>query len=135
MNTQANIETIKSIYAAFGRGDVPSILERLHPEVEWELEGRDIGVPWLRPGRGHEAALAFFQGLGALDFKEFHVHAVMGEGPWVVGLCRVDAVHRTTGKRLYEGFETHIWRFDDAGRITAMRHGADTQQHAEVAGL
>jgi len=135
MSTQTNIQTVESIYAAFGRGDVPAILERLHPDVEWELDAPPSDVPWLRPGRGREAALAFFQALGALDFSDFRVHAVMGAGPWVVGLMRVEAVHKTTGRRLVEAYEVHIWRFDEEGRVTGMRHGSDTLQHARVAGV
>ena len=29
-------ETVNAIYEAFGRGDIPSILGRLDPDVRWE---------------------------------------------------------------------------------------------------
>lgn len=131
----ANIERIKSIYAAFGRGDIAYILESVHPEVDWE-PGAHHGdrIPWLQPGRGRDAVSAFFRALGALRFEAFEVIAVMGEGPWVVGLCRVEAVHTGTGGRLVEPCEAHIWRLDEQGRIVSMRHAADTLHHAEVCG-
>lgn len=135
MNVSANIERIKSVYAAFGRGDIPHILESVHADVDWE-PGAHHGdrIPWLRPGKGRDAVAAFFQALGALRFETFEVLAVMGEGPWVVGLCRLEAVHAETGRRLVEASEAHVWRFDEAGRIVALRHCADTLHHAQVCG-
>jgi hypothetical protein len=31
-----NVEAVKAIYESFGRGDVPGVLARLDPDVEWE---------------------------------------------------------------------------------------------------
>lgn len=138
MNVQDNIATVKKIYEAFGRGDVPAILEVMHPEVEWELGAVDKRpeVPWLAARRGREAVVGFFETLAKeLRFERFEVLGVMGDGPWVVGLAHVEAVHTGTGRRLVERCEAHIWRFDDAGRVTGMRHGADSLHHAEVAGI
>ena len=50
-----HLDTVQTIYAAFGRGDVPAILAHLDEQIEWEhdAEGWDsYGVPWLRPGAG-----------------------------------------------------------------------------------
>ena len=33
--TTPNGHTIAGMYAAFGRGDVPHVVARLHPELEW----------------------------------------------------------------------------------------------------
>jgi ketosteroid isomerase-like protein len=50
------LETVQSIYQAFGRGDVPAILSRLSPDVQWEQwpdnTAQRAGVPWLRAVRG-----------------------------------------------------------------------------------
>ena len=134
----ANIECVKNIYAAFGRGDVPSILEALHPDIDWEAGAQPtrVAIPWIRPGRGREAVVAFFEALrDTLRFEAFEVLAVMGAGEWVVGLVRLEAVHLGTGRRVIENSEAHIWRFVPHGRIVAMRHGADSLHQAEVAGL
>ena len=32
----SNLATVQSIYEAFGKGDVPSILDTLADDVEWE---------------------------------------------------------------------------------------------------
>lgn len=128
-NVARNIATVNEIYAAFGRKDVPAILERLAEDVEWEFGAMDHGVPWLTPGRGRGHALKFFQTLGTLDFRHFAVRAVMGDGDLVVGLVELEAFNPVSGKTVRETLEAHVWRFDAAGRITGMRHCADTHQH------
>ena len=133
-STDRNIATIQQVYGEFSRQDVPAIMERLHPDVAWELDAADHGVPWLKPGHGREHALSFFHALGALEFKHFSVHAVMGAGPWVVGLVHVEIVNPANGREVRERMEGHVWRFDDEGRITGMRHLADTHQHWLAAG-
>ena len=32
----SNLATVRGIYAAFGRGDIPAILDALAEDVEWE---------------------------------------------------------------------------------------------------
>ena len=48
----SNIQTVQSIYAAFGKGDTPTILSHLTKTIEWEYGMSDAGVPWLQPRRG-----------------------------------------------------------------------------------
>ena len=48
----SNIDTVKQIYAAFGRGDIRAILDTLDDNVEWDVEVPVPGVPWLQPRRG-----------------------------------------------------------------------------------
>jgi hypothetical protein len=57
------------------------------------------------------------------------VLAVMGEGDFVVGLVTIEFTWTPTGKRVREGCEPHVWKFDAAGRIVAFRHAPDTHQH------
>lgn len=125
-----NIETVKAIYSAFGRGDVPAVLATLAPDVDWETDAGSHGIPWLQPGRGHAAALRFFEALGAnVELTDFRVLGVMGDGEWVVALVAVTVRVRATGKSYREACEPHVWRFDASGRVISMRHGADTHRH------
>lgn len=52
------LETIQSIYAAFGRGDIPAILAQLADDVAWEQwpdhRAQQAGVPWLQERRGQD---------------------------------------------------------------------------------
>lgn len=125
-----NAATVGRIYEAFGRGDVPAILELVSPEVEWEFGTPDHGIPWLRRGRGRGAVEAFFAAVGAeLEIRSFEPLAILADGPWVVGLIRLEAVVKRTGKVVREECEAHVWRFDERGRVAAMRHAADTASH------
>src|SRR5437763_473048 len=59
-----NIQTIKDLYAAFGRGDVPTILAALSPDVSWEVEApAEISIAGIR--KGPEAVKGFFQAIAA----------------------------------------------------------------------
>jgi len=55
-----NLETVKRIYAAFGRGDIPAILDTLADNVAWEAwadnSAGKVGVPWLVPRHGKAGA-------------------------------------------------------------------------------
>ncbi len=56
-----HVATVASIYEAFGRGDVPSILGALSEDVRWEEwadnQTQASGVPWPPAGRGNAGAL------------------------------------------------------------------------------
>jgi ketosteroid isomerase-like protein len=125
-----NRQIAQEIYEAFGRGDVPAILERLDEAVEWEYGVSSTEVPWLQPRRGREGAGEFFASLGALDFHRFTLKAIVeGEGGLVVALVDAEFTVKATGKRVVEEDEAHVWYFDDRGRAVRFRHRVDTHQH------
>lgn len=125
----SHVETVRAIYAAFGQKDVPAILERLAPDVEWEYGGGTEGVAWLSTRRGRAGVVEFFQSLAGLQLSKFDVHTVLGEGRLVVALIAVEAVAVATGKRISEQDEVHLWHFDERGQVQRFRHAVDTLQH------
>lgn len=133
MTQDDNVQTVNKIYEAFGRGDVAAILECLSPDVEWEYAWSASPVPWLQPGRGRDHATRFFTGLaGQLEFHRFEVsHALPGQGV-VVAFASLEATVLSTGKRIVETDEAHVWYFDDGGLVRRFRHAADTYQHVRA---
>lgn len=130
MTTPSNADRVRAIYAAFGAGNIPAILEHLSDSVEWEYGNPGAGtVPWLQPRRGRKGAAAFFESLGQLDFRKFNPHTIV-EGPGVV-IALVDAEFavKATGRVLREENEVHVFHFDERGQVTRMRHGVDTAAH------
>lgn len=119
-------DTVQEMYAAFGRGDVPAILERLDPNIEWEYNASPTEVPWLQPRQGRSGAADFFTSLGELEFHRFEPKAILAEGNLVVVLLDVEVTVRKTGTRADELEEVHIWHFGDDGLVTRFRHRADT---------
>jgi ketosteroid isomerase-like protein len=131
-----NIETVRAIYRDYGKGDVAAIVERVAEDVEWEYAYPDRGIPWLAPRRGREGVRAFFQCLSSeLTFEKFEASTVLGEGKLVVALISMQAIVRTTKKRIIENDDAHVWHFDDRGRVKRFRHVADTLQHASALGI
>lgn len=125
----SNLETVQSIYAAFGRGDVPAILARLSEEVEWEYGASITGVPWLEPRRGRDAVAGFFEALQDLEFRHFEPKTLLEDGDVVVSLIDVELVVRSTGRTIREEDEVHVWRFDGEGRVARFCHRVDSHQH------
>jgi ketosteroid isomerase-like protein len=119
-------ETVQEMYAAFGSGDVPAILERLDPNIEWEYDASPTEVPWLQPRHGRAGATEFFTSLGELEIHRFEPKAILAEGNLVVVLVDLEATVRKTGIRVEELDEVHIWQFGDDGLVTRFRHRCDT---------
>jgi ketosteroid isomerase-like protein len=126
-----NADTVRDIYAAFGRGDVPAVLEHLADDVDWEYAyPTDHDVPWLTRRRGRDGALAFFQSMAAdLEFTRFELNHVVGDGPVVVALASWEAKVKANSKTIQEVEQPQIWHFDARGHVIRFRHAADTLQH------
>lgn len=125
----SNIQTVQTIYAAFGKGDVPTILGHLNEDVEWEYGMSDAGLPWLQPRRGRAEVPKFFESLGVLDFQKFHPKTFLESGNVVVVLIDFACVVKATGRKILEEDEVHIWHFDTEGKVIKFRHKLDTHQH------
>jgi uncharacterized protein len=123
--------TVAEIYAAFGRGDVPAILDRLADDVAWEEwpanEAQRAGVRHLLPRRGVTAAAEFFTLIGGWTVRDFAVLDIIGDGRQVVAEVRA-AFDLPDGGRFADE-ELHLWTFDAAGRVARFRHYCDTAKH------
>lgn len=124
----SNIATVSAMYAAFGRGDIPAILEHLSDSVEWEYGEPSTNVPWLQPRRGPAAVAGFFEDLRALDFHRFEITALAETGDLVIALFNIEVTVIATGKTVVEEDEVHLWRFDADGKVARFRHRADTHR-------
>ncbi|MGE0328464.1 MAG: nuclear transport factor 2 family protein [Polyangiaceae bacterium] len=122
------LETVQAIYAAFGSGDIPGIIEYLHPDVEWEYDMQDHGIPWLVARRGRESVVGFFQTLAAIEFKRFEPRELLENEHQVMATISVEFTMRASGREVKD-FEAHLFTFDESGRVTRFRHFVDTHQH------
>jgi ketosteroid isomerase-like protein len=125
----SHVEVVQQIYQAFGRGDVPAILEHLAENVEWEYGVNSTDVPWLQPRRGRAQVPEFFQALAAVDIQKFQPKTLVEAGDVVLVLIDLEGTVRSTGRRVVEEDEVHIWYFDSDGKVVRFRHRADTHQH------
>lgn len=121
------IETVQEIYAAFGRGDVPAILQRLADDVQWEYGASENPVPWLQPLHGRDQVPRFFDALlSNVEITRFEVVKIFGDDATVVDLVNLEYTARATGRKVQELDEVHVWHFDAAGQVQRFRHRADT---------
>jgi ketosteroid isomerase-like protein len=72
MSGTGSIETIKSAYAAFGRGDVDAILAALTDDVDWAADTSSDAAPWYGIRSGKAEVAAFFEEIGkTIEIDDF----------------------------------------------------------------
>ncbi|MEK6478800.1 nuclear transport factor 2 family protein [Catalinimonas sp. 4WD22] len=130
-----NVDTVKRIYEAFGRGDIPTILDFLADQVQWEQwtdnSAQKAGVPWMQPQRGKEGVMEFFKRVGELEVRDFQVLSIMANETKVAAEFIFEAVVPSSGKH-YRDEEIHLWTFNEEGKVTGLRHYTDTAKLIEA---
>lgn len=118
-----NSETIRTLYAAFARGDVPAVLAGLAADVKWtEAEGFPYGGTYTGP----DAVLQnVFMRLGT-EWDGFAAvpHEIVAEGETVVALGEYSGTYKATGKRFSAPF-AHVWKLR-GGKAVSFQQYTDT---------
>ena len=129
--TSANVAAVSDIYAAFVRGDVPAVLDRIAPDCRWELwddnRAQQAAVPTLRPCIGPAGVAEFFATVAQLQMHDFQVLDTTASERQVVAEVEIEYT-TPVGKRLRDQ-ELHLWTLDDQQRIVRLRHYVDTAKH------
>ncbi|MDX2047624.1 MAG: nuclear transport factor 2 family protein [Chitinophagaceae bacterium] len=137
-DSNKNVARVNHIYESFGRGDIPAILDELADDVQWEQwadnTAQKAGVPWLQARKGKYEVSEFFKIIGTFNIKDFRVLSVMGNGNQVAAEFIIEADVPSTGG-YYRDEEMHLWTFNDEGKVTRLRHYADTAKHTAAAGI
>lgn len=120
-----NIEIVKGIYAAFGRGDVPAILEACDEGVTWGIDSVATEVPpyGVRDGR---AGVGRFAAAWAenVDFTRFEADDFVAVGDHVFNRLSYELAVKSTGKALKNDSIQH-WTLKN-GRVVRWRGYEDT---------
>ena len=130
----SNADTVKEIYAAFGTGDIPTILGHIaeNGTIEvWDHPHTVGDIPYLQPQTGPAGFGTFFGEVAKYDIRDFQVLDVIGDGRQVVVEVLIHNVVPGTGKEIQDE-ELHLWTFDDEGKVVRMRHYIDTAKHLEA---
>ena len=126
----ANLEIVQAMYAAFGRGDIPHILEQIDDDVVWDEGIRPTAVPWLQPGRGKDHVMAFFGAVGqGVQFTTFQVDSLAASGDSVIAVLREAGTNLASGRPMDEDLYVHYWTFGPNGKIVRFRHIGDWARH------
>ena len=133
----SNVETVQQGYEAFGRGDIPAILEMLAEDVRWEHHptgntAQDQDVPYMRSRSGREGAAGFFQDIDEdFEMHSFNPHSLLEGDGIVAAVIEYELTVKATGKRVHDE-EIHLWEFGSDGKVTAFRHSLDTAKAIEA---
>jgi ketosteroid isomerase-like protein len=132
MGADANIETIKRLYVAFGEGDVATILDALADDVDWASEAASSAAPWYGVRKDKAAVGAFFEAFGSsMEVAEFTPLSFAGNDTDVFCLVRYRATVRANGQVVEMNLH-HYFVFDADSKISYYRGSEDTAQ-AEAA--
>ena len=130
-----NVTLLKSLYNAFGSGDIPAVLGAMSPGIKWyQAESnpyRPSGEPWVGP----DAVLTnLFMKLGT-EWDGFTVHprSFHGAGGSVIVEGRYTGTFKATGKSMDLQI-CHIWDVED-GKITRFQQYIDTAKFRDVMGV
>jgi uncharacterized protein len=118
------------MYAAFGRGDVPAILERCADSIDWgpalDANVDASRVPFFANLRGRDQVPRFFQGVGeTMVYESFQPQQFFATGNEVAVRVVQDLLVKSTGKRIRIE-DMHHFTFDEQGRVTRWRTFIDT---------
>ncbi len=120
-------QTVQSLYAAFGRGDVQTILGLLSDNVDWDnsrVHSREC--PWNGNFHGKANVPGFFKAVGDnLELTVFNPHTFIESGNHVAVLLRLDG-HVKKNHHPFKNDSVHVWTFDSHGKVSAYRHYNDT---------
>jgi hypothetical protein len=126
-----HIQTIKDLYAAFGRGDAATILSKLSSDVSWEVEGpSEISFAGIR--KGPEAVKEFFQAI-ANDHADpkLEIAEYLGSADAVATFGRYKCTLKKTGKHI-DSPVAHLFKFRD-GKIVRFVDHINTAAFVEAA--
>lgn len=129
--SQANVEIVGAMYAKFGAGDIPGILEGFADDATWENPGpAGIEPPYFGTHSGKDGILGVFAMIGELfDFTVFNPYTIVPAGDdKVIALLEIEAINRRTGKKA-GGEAVHVWTFKD-GKVTRFQDFQDSTQIA-----
>jgi ketosteroid isomerase-like protein len=127
--SDAGIELIQRVYAAFRSGGTDAIMDDLTDDVSWGSVGRERDFPPFGIRQGKAGVREFFRVIAEhAEFSEFspeEFHAT-GDEVFVLGHYRV--MMRRTG-RLVESDWLHVFTLR-RGKIASCRIFTDTAQFA-----
>lgn len=118
-----NQAIIENAYAAFARGDIPTVLEVLDKDILWHVPGRG---PLARDYRGHAEVLGFFQKFMELSEGTFRIAVddVLAKGDRVIVMVTESAQRNG---RAWSSPQVHAWTVKN-GRATVFWQFQGDQQ-------
>jgi ketosteroid isomerase-like protein len=124
MNEKENRQLVQKLYEAFGKGEIPFILNHLADEVDWQVVGPKE-IPHAGPHRGPDQVGKFFEEIASgSEIQQFEPKEYVAEGNKVVALGSYRGKAKATGK-MYETEWAMVFTFQD-GKVVRFREYCDS---------
>jgi ketosteroid isomerase-like protein len=130
MSAEENVKLLQVAYEAFGRGDIPAVMEHFSDEIEW-VEPENEHIPMAGTFRGKNGVGQFFTLLGEhIDFQQFEPREFTAQGDRVAVMGHAKSTVKSTGKQTEFDF-LHYYYLKN-GKVIRFQEFSDTHQTAEA---
>src|SRR3954447_20213279 len=125
MSSEDHIKLIRTAYEAFGRGDIPAVMDLIHDDCDWGVEASAQIAPYYGVRHGKDEILEFFQQLAStFAVERFQPTALAGDGEVVLTVVAYAIKSNATGKSASMNIHHHFKVAD--GKVTYFRGSEDT---------
>lgn len=122
------VQTVQSLYGAFGSGDLPALLALLQPDIRWQFIG-DRDAPYTGTVQGHEAVAKWLGEVARIDaIQAFEPREFLGGSDHVTVIGWERTADTATG-RVFESDWIHVFQLRD-GKIARFLGMLDSEAAA-----
>ncbi len=130
--SEKNMQTVQQMYAAFGKGDIPALLEANADEAVWSYNVSKSDAPWHVPAKGKAQIPRLLADLaGAIEIHAYEPKEFIHSGDHVVSHVHFSYTVKKTGKKVDEEMLLW-WTFNAQGKVIRLVHFEDTAQTLEA---
>ena len=128
---QDQSESIRALYEAFARGDVPFVLGKFAADLVWN-EAENFVYADRNPYVGGQAVLEGVFLRLATEWDGFAVHPeeIIGSGETVIARGRYRGTYKGT-RRAVDAQFVHVWKLRD-GQVASFQQYTDTAQFRDA---
>lgn len=120
-----NVKVVQQVYAALGKGDIPTVLSFLTDDVEWSMPHPPEIVPYGGKWQGREEVAKFFSVMhDYAEFQQVQLQEYIAQNDKVIVLGHIK-VKAKPSDRQYENDLVAVWTIEN-GRVKQMRDFMDT---------
>ena len=126
MQEAQNTKVVQDAYAAFARGDIPTLLGYMTDDIHWQpVIGTAKHVPFSGERKGKASVAEFFKRVAeSEDFQQFEPREFVAQGDKVVAIGHYRAVTKATGKSFESDF-VMVFTLRD-GKVATFREFTDS---------
>lgn len=126
-----NVQIVRDLYDAFGKGDVPAVLGKFAKNIEWR-EADNFIYADRNPYVGPTAILegVFMRIVSEWDNFTVTPESVLDAGDQVITLGTYSGTYKKTGKAV-KAQMVHVWNLVE-GKAVKFQQYTDTKQFADA---